>query len=212
MASAGTPSVPMAFLSLGDQWVSKCPPPAWSVKADLKIWLCSWYRYIWPLWWSRTVKQFLFNWNCRSLLSASWARPSRNLFLSSLIFFLTALWASLYFSCATVLPAWMQLLFSTLSFSFLCTFSNVSWEIHSRCCNFLLPNRFSQALIQVSFESCHWSCRSVLSSSKSSGVLGTYSKEIGGTYPKPLCPSKSPHCNEVLYSELPRPSSASSLS
>ena len=46
----------------------------------------------------------------------------------------------------------------------------------------------------------------------SSEVLGTYCRKIGGTYPKPLWPSKSATCNEVLCSELPRHSSASSLS
>ncbi|KAK2181500.1 hypothetical protein NP493_394g01015 [Ridgeia piscesae] len=110
---------------------------------------------------------FMFPWADAS--SASLARSSMKFALSVFTLFLTALFASVYSSCAVAFAALVRLLLIALFFSFLtCTLLRVSAEIQSFCWYFFFPRTSLHVLIHISLICCHCVSRSMFPSSRRS--------------------------------------------
>ncbi|KAK2190215.1 hypothetical protein NP493_87g11017 [Ridgeia piscesae] len=112
---------------------------------------------------------FMFPHTVVSLSSASLARSSMKLALSVFTLFLTALFASVYSSCAVAFAALVRLLLIARFFSFLtCTLLRVSAEIQSFCWYFFFPRTSLHVLVHISLICCHCVSMSMFPSSRRS--------------------------------------------
>ena len=110
---------------------------------------------------------FMFPWADAS--SSSLARSSMKFALSVFTLFLTALFASVYYSCAVAFAALVRLLLIAPFFSFLtCTLLRVSAEIQSFCWYFFFPRTSLHVLVHISLICCHCVSMSMFPSSRRS--------------------------------------------
>ena len=110
---------------------------------------------------------FIFPWAGES--SASLARSSMKFSLSVFTLFLTALFASIYSSCAVAFVALVRRLLIAPFFSFpTCTLLTVSAEIQSFCWYFFFSRTSLHVLVHISLICCHCVSMSMFPSSRRS--------------------------------------------